>query len=125
MVSWLLIQVARVLWMAAVLRWGVNTLRGPSDDKGAAAEFKTALVTVLALSLLGLVLGALCVLPIPGLALLCWVFQAAVWYAVFAVGYELGFLRALWMLPIQIGGALIFGFVVWLLPLGEAASSIW
>jgi hypothetical protein len=123
MLTTVLVFLARILWTAAVLRWGVNQLRPAGSETEPVTEFRSAVYTTLALAGLGLVLDAVNVLPIPGLGLLCGAIYASVWYAVFAISYKLGLFRALAMLPIQFAGGLLFKLIVSILPISAATSS--
>lgn len=126
MLTTILVFLARILWTAGVLRWGVNMLRADGNETEPVPEFRSALYTTLALSAFGLLLDGINALPIPGLGLLCGAAYAAVWYAVFAIGYKLGPFRALAMLPIQIAGGLLFKLVLAILPISAGSiSTLW
>lgn len=126
MLTTILVFLARILWTAGVLRWGVNLLRDDGSETQPMAEFQSAVYTTLALAGFGLLLDGINALPIPGLGLLCGAAYAAVWYAVFAIGYRLGPFRALAMLPIQIVGGLLFKLVLAVLPISSGSlTTLW
>lgn len=105
----ILIVLARFLWGAAVIRWSVNWLREPREERDE-LTFPEAFWTALGLLVLERIFDTIGLFP--GLGVGSWMVFVAIWFGTFAVYHRLGFLKTLVLVPLQALGMLLFALML-------------